>query len=419
MAQVDPNDTLIFPRAAAMLDTTHEGAETPVKLTEAPVTYGDRAGAQPRLLSLDALRGATILLMLLVNNIALDIYTPAQLVHAPWNGGIHLADLVFPWFLFCVGVAIPFSAASFRRRNLSSWRYDLRVLSRTATLVALGCLIDSAVIKRPYFSLGVLQVIGLAYMVGALIYPLPLSTRLVFSGMLLVGYWWAIKFVPIPGVGAGVFQENQNLVQYINATYLLPTHLVGLPSVIPTAALVLIGTAIGDLFSSRRGSASAHRRSLAEWLSRQELRTVGIMLLVGGGLMLLGKLWSLNLGYSKAIWTPSYIVFSAGSATLLLGLLYLLIDLTGWRRWAYPLVVFGSNAIFAYVAPILTKLLILQEWRVPVGEGQTVPVLQRLLDICVAHAGRIGGGWLYTIGYIVVWWVVLWVMYRKKLFLRV
>jgi len=94
------------------------------------------AGA--RMVSLDAFRGLTVLGMLLVNNIALDTMTPTQLTHAGWKQGAHFADLVFPWFLLIVGVAIPFAAASRRERGLSPWRYDLKILSRAATLVALG-----------------------------------------------------------------------------------------------------------------------------------------------------------------------------------------------------------------------------------------------------------------------------------------
>jgi len=375
--------------------------------THAPQTLPNVAAEEakpPRLLALDAFRGLTILLMLLVNNIALDAATPIQFIHAPWNGGVRLADLVYAWFLFCVGVAIPFSFASFCRKELPAWRYDFKVLGRTATLVLLGCLIDSSLIKRPIFTLDVLQLIGLAYMVGALLYELPLSRRLLIAGLMLTAYWAAIKFLPIPGVGAGVLQENRNFIWHINRTYLEPVHLRGLTSVVPTGALVLIGTAVGDLLSRR----DAHDLSKVAWL------LVGGFVLIAGGL-----LWSLSLGLNKAIWTPSYILFTAGTGSLVLGFSYLLIDANGWRWWAFPLLVFGTNAILAYVAPILVKVLILQEWRMGVGGGKTAPILQWLLTTCTAHAGRIAGGWIYTLIYILVWWIILWQLYRKKVFLRV
>lgn len=352
-----------------------------------------------RLVSLDAFRGLTIALMLLVNNTALDTATPAQLMHAPWNAGVRLADLVFPWFLFCVGVAVPFSAASFRRKGLPVWRYDLKAIGRAAALVLLGCLIDSSLNKTPVFGLGVLQIIGLAYLVGAMLYDLPVSRRLILAGIFLFGYWAAIKYLPIPGVGSGVFEEEQNLITHLNRTYLAPFHLAGLLSVIPTASMVLIGTVIGDVLM--RKDFRHMRKAL--------FMVIAGLVLVGGGL-----LWNLSLPFNKPVWTPSYILFTAGTGSLVLGLFYLVIDALGWRWWAYPAVVFGSNAIVAYVAPILVKVHMLQEWTVG-----SVPVQQWYLNTLIAHHGRIPGGWLYTATYIAFWWVTLFILYRKKMFLRV
>src|SRR5437773_1550708 len=139
-----------------------------------------------------------ILGMLLVNNIALDTATPRPLTHAPWNGGLYFADLVFPWFLLIVGVAIPFSAASARAKGVPSWRYDLKILTRVVTLFLLGCLIDSSTYRYPTFDLGVLQLIGLSYLMAALLYDLPLFRRLLVAAALLTTHWAAIRFLPIP-----------------------------------------------------------------------------------------------------------------------------------------------------------------------------------------------------------------------------
>ncbi len=365
---------------------------------------GASAQSKPgRLLSLDAFRGLAVALMLLVNNLALDTYTPTQLRHAPWKQGAHLADLVFPWFLFCVGVAIPFSGAAFRRQNLPAWRYDLKVLRRAALLVLLGCLIESSITRRLTFALGVLQILGLAYMVGALLYDLPLSRRLVVAGGLLGAYWALLRFGPVPGVGAGVASETQNFVAYVNRTYLMGLRLAGLPSVVPTAALVIIGTVIGDLLRSPH----AHH-----------LRRVASLLVVGLGFIAAGMLWSASLDFSKALWTPSFILLSAGTGSVILGLLYLLIDANAWYGWAYPLAVLGANAILAYVAPILAKTLVLQVWQVKVA-GSLVSVQQWLLDCCVGYAGRVTGGWLYTLGFILAWWLVLWQLHRRRVLVRV
>jgi predicted acyltransferase len=356
-----------------------------------------------RLLSLDAFRGLTILGMLLVNNIALDTMTPLHLTHAPWNQGVRFADMVFPWFILIVGVAIPYAVAAHRRRGLPMWRYDLRILTRAITLVLLGCLIDSSLAKRPVFDLGVLQLIGLAYLVAALLYDMPLRRRLIIAAGFLIAHWAVIRFLPVPGVGAGIFAEKSNVIRHFNEVYLQPLHLSGLMSVIPTSALALIGTALGDTI----------RREISP------MRKVGYLL--GGGVVLLiaGWLWNLDLPFNKPVWTASYIVFAAGWGSIFLGFLYLLTDVNQWRWWAIVLVVPGMNAIVAYVVPILFKIWILQSWTWKMPDGSVLPLQQALMNYCFTHAGRLAGGWIYTIGYIVFWWLILLWMYRKRIFLRV
>jgi len=354
-----------------------------------------------RLLSLDAFRGLTILLMLLVNNVALDASTPKHLQHAAWNGGVSLADLVAPWFLLCVGVAIPFSAASFARSGKPAWQYDLKVLKRGAMLILLGCLIDSSIANRPVFCLDVLQIIGLAYMVAALLYDLPLSRRMWMAGLMLVSYWAAIKFVPVPGIGAGVFEENRNFIAYLNATYLAPFNLSGLTSIVPTGALVMIGAMVGDILRRR---------------DREQTWTLAWLTIAGAAMTGGGIAWNASLAFNKAVWTPSYILLSAGTGTLVLAAFYLIIDAQKWAKWSYPLVVLGANAIVAYVAPIMVKLWVLQRWHV--GHSST-SVQQWWTDLLKAHLGNVPGGWTYTIVYIAVWWIILWQLYRRELFVRV
>lgn len=362
--------------------------------------------ASRRLISLDAFRGLTILLMFLVNNMALDTATPPQFLHAAWNKGVHVADMVFPWFLFCVGVSIPFSSSGFHKEGVPPLprRYVLRILRRTAALIFLGCLIDSSIAHHPVFSLDVLQLIGLAYMAGAFLYGLPAWRRLLVASFLLAGYCAAIKFIPVPGVGTGVFEEERNLIKYLNVTYLNTVHLRGLPSVVPTAALVLIGTVSGDIF--RKKDAPAPWKMT--WL-------------VVSGIVLVacGMLWNASLPFNKTVWTPSYILLTAGFAMLVLAFFYFFMDVKGWRMLARPLLFFGSNAILAYVAPILVKVLILQMWQVKNAAGKVVSLQQWLMDACFTHAGRIAGGWLYTIAYIFFWWMILWIFYKRKIFLKV
>ncbi len=362
--------------------------------------------ASIRLLALDGLRGLTVILMLLVNNVALDAATPDQLTHAPF-GGVNLADLVFPWFLFCMGAAIPYSAASFARQGLPTGARVWRIFTRSAWLFGFGLFLTSALAHAPVFALGVLQLIALAYFVAALIYLT--SSRpaylLGIAALLLVGYWAAIRLVPLPGVGPGIFEEDRNLLLHINHTYLEPLGLRGLLSVIPTAALALLGAVVAQILQR-----ASSRPQPPRLLQNPLVQLLGL----GGLLSVVGYVWSLDLPFSKTFWTSPYILLSAGLATLLIGVFYVIFDLKGWRGLALPFTVPGSNALLAYLAPILFKIWILQGWNI----GK-LSLQQIWLNWHVRLSGPVLGGWAYTLLYIALWWVVLWWFGRKRWFLRV
>jgi predicted acyltransferase len=220
----------------------------------------------------------------------------------------------------------------------------------------------------------------------------------------LIGQWAAIRYLPIPGVGAGIFTENINIIYHLNRLYLQPVSLRGLINVVPMSALVLIGTVVGSFLRSE---------------TAPRLRKVGCLLLAGAGLAGLGWLWNLDLPFNKSVWTASFILYSAGWGTLALGLFYLVIDVAGLRFLGFPLVVFGANALMAYVAPILVKIDILQEWHWRMPNGVVLSLQDALREYCFSHAGRIPGGWLYTGGYILFWWLVLLWMYLRRAFWRV
>ena len=361
----------------------------------------------PRLVSLDAFRGLTIFAMLLVNNVSVGGQTPRQLTHAEWANRVHIADLVFPWFLFIVGVAIPYAAASARRKHLPTLQYDLKALWRALSLVFLGCVIDSFLKHKPVFDLGVLQIIGLAYFVTVLLGGFfNLTGRLITAFLLLALNYGLIMHYPVPGVGPGVFTENQNAVNYFNH-FLAPFHLNGLVSVIPTTGLVLLGSAVGDLL----------RRKKIEPFAK-----FGVLAVCGAGLVAAGIITSHFIAFNKPCWTASYILYSAGWGCIGLGIMYLLIDITPGRwgaKIASPLLVFGTNAIVAYVAPILTKVAILRNLHFAGADGKPLNGEEFIQNWFYDHFGRVQGGWLYTFAYIGFWWLVLLVLYRKRWFLRV
>lgn len=318
--------------------------------------------------------------MLLVNNFGVGPDTPKFLMHAQWEGGVRLADFVFPWFLYCVGAAIPFSVASAKKRGVPLWRYDLRALRRTIILIALGVLVSSATEHRLDFTLGTLALIGLSYAVGSLLYDLPAHRRVFIALLMLAAYWIVIKFLPNPGVHAGAFDEGRNIIHHINEKYLAPLDLDGLPLVIPTSALVMIGSLISDLV--RLPNIDQRKKSAC-------------LAICGAGLVFGGYLWSFSIPFNKPLWTSSYVLFAAGTASILLGIFNFSIEVRNWKPWTYPLIVFGSNAIVVYVAPIVFKSLVLHPIHISTG------------------------GWLRSLGYAAFWWIILWTLYRKKLYLKV
>ena len=368
----------------------------------------------PRLVSLDAFRGLTIFGMLFVNNAAFGSYTPAWATHAEWSGAVNLADLVFPWFLFIVGVAVPYSVASARRKHLALWQYDMKAVWRALSLIFLGCVIDSFINHKVLFDLDVLQLIGLAYLTAVVFGGLlRLPGRLILAAILLLANWAILKLVPIPGHGAGHFSEHLNVPSYLNNTYLSRYHLAGLVSVVPTTALVLIGTAVGDLLRRKKIHAMAK---------------VGVLALCGAGMIAAGYLWShqalgeIVLPMNKPCWSASYILFCAGWASICLALMYLIVDVTPGKwgaRLSFPLIVLGSNAIVAYVAPILTKVAILRNIKTTWPDGHPANLEMAAIHWYHLRWGDATGGWLYTLSYIAIWWCVLVILYRKRWFLRV
>ncbi|MDR5697796.1 MAG: DUF5009 domain-containing protein [Armatimonadota bacterium] len=357
--------------------------------------------AAARVASLDAFRGFLIFWMLLANHIVWSPSIPVQLRHAPWGAGVTLTDVVFPWFLFVMGVAIPLSAAR-SRQAAGGLPPVLRILRRSFLLVVLGLVVYTSVYGRLYLGLGILQVLGLTYLVAATTARLPVGGRAALCAALVLGHWALLKFAPVPGVGSGVLEPGRNILHYLNTTYFQRYHLAGLASLVPTSAIVIAGTLAGEVFA--RATLPAVRR--IGWL-------------VGGGvaLTLAGWLWQLEMPFNRALWTPSLVLWVIGTGALAVGVLYGLLDVRGWRAVALPLVVLGSNAILVYMGAILFRVYVVQRLRLPVGsEGPTLH--EAVLGWLVKEMGALHGAWAYASAVVAFWWLVLFVLYRRRIFLR-
>ncbi len=360
----------------------------------------DRPRSAPRLLSLDVLRGFVVAGMLLVNNMIWNAATPRQLMHAPWGRGVTFTDMILPWFVFIVGVTIPVAAS----RSLGTRAFALRVLRRTGTLVALGILIDSVESRALTVGMDVLQLLGLTYLVAASFSRTAVWVRLAAAAALLASYATLLSLVPAPGLAPGVFLEHHNTIQYLNDAYLARFALAGVLSAAPASALALLGTAAGDLLRAGR---------------MHEIAKTGALAASGAALVLAGELWSRTLPLSKDLWTPTYALLAGGTGLVLLAACHLLFDVARVRWLGVPLAVLGCNAIAGYVASALLAVSAMQTWPNPFSRGTTLSLHTVVLDPLGGTVGPVAAGWIYTASVVTLWWLVLLVLYRKRVFIRV
>jgi predicted acyltransferase len=383
----------------------------------------DRSNTR-RLLSLDAFRGAVIAGMLVVNNVPWTSATPRQLMHAPWGGGVTFTDMILPWFMLAMGVAMPQSHAV----RGPAWFRIWRVARRAVALVALGVLIDSLEAHQLALNIDVLQLLGLSYLVAAALGGLPPAARFAAAAVLLGGHAALLAFVPVPGSAPGLLSERHNIVQYLNDTYLARYRVAGLLSVAPAAALALIGGMAGGVLRrgvlpARPGGSGAPVQPAPQPRGgRGALRPAVAAATVGlGGLALAaaGWTWGAVLPPSKFLWTSSYVLLAGGTGLVLLAGFYSLADVAGWGAVAAPLAVLGVNAIVAYVVPILFKLLVLDTWHAHTTTGASVSLHSAIIDGLIARVGTVPALWLYTGAYVLVWWLALMPLYRARIYVRV
>jgi predicted acyltransferase len=372
-------------------------------MATSPAPPASPPAASTRLVSLDAFRGLTIAAMILVNNPGSwgTIYWPLD--HARWHGWTP-TDLVFPFFLFMVGMALPFS-----RRTSAG-----QALRRAGLLFGLGLFMaayprfDLANVRIP----GVLPRIALCYLLAwAVRRVLGVRGQAVLVAVLCVGYWLLMTRVPVPGVGPPSLEPAANLGAWLDRL-LLSGHLwrqsrtwdpEGLLGTLPALATTLLGCLAGAWLRSERDA---------------DRKTAGLL---GAGLVLTlaGLAWDRAFPINKNLWTSSYVLFTAGMGAYLFGLVYWIADARGHRAWARPLAAYGRNAILVFVASgLLLKTLLLI--KVQTASGADVSLQ--------AYAFRtLFGSWLppypaslaHAVAHVVGWGVVAWVLDRRKVYFTV
>jgi predicted acyltransferase len=386
-------------------------ATTVAKLAEAQTAAPPKT---ERLLSLDAFRGITIAGMILVNNPGSWSYVYAPLGHAEWNGWTP-TDLIFPFFLFIVGVSITYSLGGKIERGESPKQIVSGIVRRSVILFALGLFLNGF----PFFPLdkifairipGVLQRIAICFLFASLIFiKTKIRGQLIWTVALLTLYWLLMKSVPVPDYGAGILTPDGSLAGFFDR-FLLSGHIYkpthdpeGILSTLPAIATTLCGILAGHWLKSPHSP---------------EERTNGI-LIIGIALLAAGKFMDLWFPMNKNLWSSSYVVFTAGAALLLLGICYWIIDVKGYRKWATPFIVFGLNAITVFVASgIVGRLLILI--KVNSANGNPTPLKNYLYETLFASwAGAMNGSLAFAILYVLLWLVPMWILYRKKIFIKV
>jgi predicted acyltransferase len=355
---------------------------------------------------LDVFRGLTMAAMVLVNNPGSSSRTYPALRHAEWNGWTP-ADLVFPFFLFIMGVAMAFS---FARRGQEGGRGVAlgRVLRRGLLLCVLGLLLNGFPrVLGDLRILGVLQRIGFAYVLASLVVLRlrPRRQRIV-AGTVLLGYWAAIALVPVPGVGTVAMTPEHSLPGWLDATLLGARHLYGQGTYDPEGLLSTLPAVVTVLFGYWAG----------EWLRTSgPVRATALrLLLAGGALAAIGLAWGAVFPINKRLWTSSFVLLTAGLAAAVLALCFWAADICRWRRLARPFEVMGVNAIFAYVVSEVGRDLLVHSPR-PGGAS--------VRDYLYAHlapwAGSANASLVLALGVLAWWWVVLYVMDRRRWFLKV
>lgn len=360
-----------------------------------------------RLLSLDVLRGITIAGMIVVNTPGTGNHVYPPLRHAEWHG-LTPTDLVFPFFLFMVGISITLALGKRVERGLSGRKVVGKVLKRSAIIYALGLFLalfpdfDFANLRL----VGVLPRIALVYLACSLLF-LRLSWRGIawLSAALLVGYWLMMVLIPVPGIGPANLEPGTNLAAWLD-NLLVPGRLYrgnwdpeGLLSTLPAIATGLTGILAGYWLRTSRTA---------------EQKIIGMM--VAGVLAcILGYLWHQTFPVNKNLWSSSYVLVSSGMALLLLGTLYWLIDVQNYRRWTPFFVAFGINAITAYV---LHGVLI-DAFHIPVNEaGETLRGLSYQGLTKMGMSAELGS-FMWAILYLLLCFIPIWIMYRRNIIVKI
>ena len=363
-----------------------------------------------RLLSIDTLRGMDMLVIMGLSTLIVslcnlfpggsDCWLARQMHHVEWNG-LAIMDMVFPVFLFIAGLSFPFSYASQVEKGRTSWEIHRKIYVRCLVLIALGIVYNGFFnLKFPQRYASVLGRIGLAWMFAALLYvhgkP---KVRIVMAAVLLVGYGLLITFVGAPDApaGAGPLTQDGCLNGWVDRIllpgkpYFVNFDPEGLLGVIPATVTAMLGMFTGEFIRLPEEKYSGGKKTL-------------LMLGAAAVLIAAGLLWSLSLPLNKMLWTSTFVLVVGGISIALYALVYYIVEVKGHTKWTFFFRVIGLNSITIY---LLQQIVPMRE------------ISNFFLGGAAALLQEAWGAVLLAVGYIAVCWLLLYFLYRHKVFLKV
>jgi predicted acyltransferase len=373
-----------------------------------------------RLLSLDVFRGLTVAAMILVNNPGSWSTIYAPLKHAEWNGCTP-TDLIFPFFLFIVGVSISYALGS-KKESTSQSKLLLTAFKRALILFSLGLFLNlfPKVFTDPIEAFntvripGVLQRIAIVFFITALIFlKTSQKTQLRLFFGILIAYWALMTLVPVPDVGYANLEKETNLGAWLDRTILTEAHLwksaktwdpEGILSTLPAVATGIFGVLIGTWLRRKDREASVK----ISWMF-----SIGILAVI------LGLIWDLCFPINKALWTSSFVLYAGGLATIGLALCYWLIDVQGYKKGTTPFVVYGVNAITVFfLSGLIPRILTMIMVTMPDGTRVNSRVWM-YETFYTPYFSPVNASLAGAITFILIWLAILWWMFKRKIIVKV
>lgn len=383
-----------------------ETLQAPLR-TEQPATPTLQPTSPRRLLSLDALRGFDMFLIiggthLLVTfieafNITSLGWLARQMEHIPWHG-LSFEDVIFPLFLYMVGISLGFSTSSSLKKGMSKNDIYWKAFKRMLILSVLGIIYKNKPLHFDWDQIRYVSVLGRLGVTGFIATLIIMNTNLkgyiYWIAGLLVAYWAAMMFIPVPGYGAGNLTVEGNLAGYIDRI-IVPGRLkdgnfdeLGYFEHIPSIGLVLMGVITSHILR----------------MNKSDYQKVAILSIAGAVSIILGVLWSLHFPINKHLWSSSFILTTGGISFLFMALFYMVIDVWNYKKWSIPFMIIGVNSIFIYLASSLINFSY---------------TANALFNGFFQMVGEDGQAFLLAFTVLGLEFLLLYFLYKKKIFFKV